>query len=99
MMPAMDAPSTLAVSATPSSRAMATWRWWIGTRSPISAIATGNTPPATRPAAIRMATSSQKSLATAQTSVASAITSTQRFISRVLPKKSAVTPRIGCTIA
>ena len=46
-----------------------------------------------------MATSSQKSLATAQISVAIAITRTQRFINRVLPKKSAVTPSTGCTIA
>jgi hypothetical protein len=48
---------------------------------------------------MRIATSNVKSVATAQTSVAIAITSTQRFISRVLPKKSAVTPSTGCTIA
>ena len=60
-----------------------------------SAIATGNTPPATSPATIRMATSSEKLVATAQTSAASAITSTQAFISRVLPKKSPVTPSTG----
>ena len=93
--PAIEAPSTLAVSAMPRSRAIATWRWFIGTRSPSSAIATGNTPPATSPATIRMATSSVKFVATAQMSAAIAITSTQAFISRVLPKKSPVTPSTG----
>ena len=90
MTPEIEAPSTLPVSAMPSSRAIATWRWLTGTRSPISAIATGNTPPATSPATIRMATSSGKLVATAQTSAASATTNTQTFISRVLPKKSPV---------
>ena len=79
----------------PSRRAIATWRWLIGTRSPSSAIATGNTPPATSPATIRIATSSGKLVATAQSSAATAITSTQTFISRVLPKKSPVTPSTG----
>jgi len=50
------------------------WRWWIGTRSPSSAIATGNTPPATRPATIRIASSSEKLDPTAQTRAASDIT-------------------------
>jgi hypothetical protein len=59
----------------------------------------GNTPPATSPATIRMATSSEKVVATAQTSPDNATTSTQKFISRVLPKKSPVTPSAGCTSA
>ena len=79
----------------PRRRAIATWRWFIGTRSPNSAIATGNTPPATSPATIRMATSSVKLVATAHMSAAIAITSTQAFISLVLPKKSPVTPSTG----
>src|SRR6266851_5211635 len=56
-------------------------------------------PPATSPAATRMATSSEKLVATAQTSADNAITSRHRFISRVLPKKSPVTPSAGCTNA
>ena len=97
--PAIDAPMRLPVSPTASSRPIATWRWLTGTRSPTSAIATGNTPPATSPAATRMATSSEKLVATAQTSAAIETTSRHRFISRVLPKKSPVTPRAGCTNA
>jgi hypothetical protein len=38
-------------------------------------------------------------VATAQTNAAIATTSRHRFISRVLPKKSPVTPRAGCTNA
>ena len=87
------------MSATASSRAIATWRWLIGTRSPISAIATGNTPPATSPATTRIATSSEKLVATAQTSAASATPARTQFISRVLPKKSPVTPSAGCISA
>jgi hypothetical protein len=65
----------------------------------VSAIATGNTPPATNPAATRIATSSEKLVASAQASAETATTSRQRFINRVLPKKSAVTPSAGCTSA
>src|SRR5262245_45361793 len=97
--PAIDEPTTLPVRATASSRLMATWRSLTGTRSPVRAIATGNIPPVTSPAATRMARSSEKLIAIAQTSADSATTSKQTFISRVLPKKSPVTPNAGCTSA
>ena len=65
----------------------------------MSAIATGNTPPATNPATMRMATRRWKLVAMAQTRAASPTTNRLTFISRVLPKKSAKVPRIGCTSA
>jgi hypothetical protein len=46
-----------------------------------------------------MVTSSAKLSATAQINAESATTSTQMFMSRVLPKKSPATPSAGCTSA
>ena len=57
---------------------------------------TGKMPPASMPATTRMATSSEKLLAKAQTSVVITTTARLRFISRVLPKKSPMVPSAGC---
>src|SRR5262249_40948087 len=72
--PESDAPTRLPVSATASRRPIEPWRRSTGIRSPISAIATGNIPPATSPATIRMATSKLKLVATALITPAIAIT-------------------------
>ena len=84
--PAIEAPTRLPDKPTARSRPIATCRCCTGTRSPMSASAIGNRPPATHPATTRMATSSGKLVAAAQTSAASATTIRQKFISRVLPK-------------
>ena len=84
--PAMEAPTRLPQRPTAKSRPIATCRCCTGTRSPISASAIGNRPPATHPATTRMATRSGKPLAAALTSAATATTSRQKFISLVLPK-------------
>ena len=97
--PASDAPNTLPVRPTASSRPIATWRFSTGTRSPTSAMPMGKIPPASAPATMRIATSSGKLVASAQTMPASDTTSRLTFINRVLPKKSAIVPRIGCTSA
>ncbi len=97
--PANEAPTRLPVRPTASSRRDRHLALMDRHRSPINAIAIGNTPPATSPAATRIATSSEKLVATAQTSAASATTSRQTFISRVLPKKSPTVPSAGCTSA
>src|ERR1700732_2112305 len=56
-------------------------------------------PPAKTPAIIRIATSSEKLPAKAQTSVVVTTITRLKFISRVLPKKSPTVPRIGCVNA
>src|SRR6266508_3306794 len=65
----------------------------------MSAIAIGKTPPATIPAATRIATRNEKLVATAPASAASVTMSRHAFISRVLPKKSPIVPSAGCTRA
>ena len=93
--PARVAPSTLPVSPTASSRPIATWRFSTGMRSPISAMAIGKMPPASSPATTRIATSSGKLVASAQSRPAIDTITRLTFISRVLPKKSAMVPSTG----
>ena len=97
--PEIVAPIRLPVSATASRRPIATWRSCTGTRSPTIAMPTGKMPPASMPAMTRIATSSEKLLAKAQTRVVVTTTARLIFISRVLPKKSPIVPSTGCMMA
>ena len=58
--PANDDPSRLPVMTAASQRPIATWRSFIGTRSPITAIPTGKMPPAAAPATMRATSSTVK---------------------------------------
>ncbi len=56
-MPASVAPSRLPLMTAVSQRPIATWRSFIGMRSPITAMPTGKMPPLAMPATMRAASS------------------------------------------
>ena len=97
--PEITAPMRLPVSPTASSRPIATCRSCTGTRSPTMATPTGKMPPAQTPATIRIATSTGKLEMKALRTVVVTTAARLAFISRVLPKKSAMVPSAGCISA
>ena len=78
-----------------SSRLMATWRCLTGTRSPATASAIGNTPPAAMPATTRKPISISKLSASPDSMVVAPRISMQPMISRVLLSMSASAPSTG----
>ena len=95
--PAIEAPSTIAGQRdAEQARRSRPDAASIGTRSPTSAIATETRRRPTSPATIRIATSSVKARRERADQRGDAPSpATQTFISRVLPKKSPVTPSTG----
>ena len=82
-----------------SRRERATWRFSMGTRSPISAMASGNTPPAAAPDSTRRMESDSRSGAAAETSSVKASSTRQARMTRRLPMASPTGPSTGCTSA
>ena len=82
-----------------SSRLIATWRWWTGTRSPATASAIGNMPPAATPVATRRREQERKIRRRRADKAAHHQHARQIVISRVLPIMSASGPSTGCSSA